>query len=201
RDGELLPQTIAQTLGVRERPGETLLHTVADYLRTHELLLLLDNFEQIAEAAPALTTLLEHAPRLKLLVTSRVRLRLGTERVLRLPPLEPPPLDAAAQTLGEFAASALFLERLGAADPAFVLDSAAAHAVAELCVRLDGLPLALELAAARAALLSPQELLARLGHRLDALGSAGPDADERQRTLRATLAWSYDLLPADEQTL
>jgi len=201
RDGELLPQAIARTLGVRERPGETLLDTVADYLRTREVLLLLDNFEQIAEAAPALTTLLEQAPKLKLLVTSRVGLRVGNERVLRVAPLETPPLDADAQTLGEFPASALFLERLGATDPAFVLDSAAAHTVAEICVRLDGLPLALELAAARAALLSPQELLARLGHRLDALGSAGPDADERQRTLRATLAWSYDLLPADEQTL
>jgi predicted ATPase/class 3 adenylate cyclase len=201
RDGGLLPQTIAHTLGVRELPGETLLDTVADYLRTRELLLLLDNFEQIAEAAPALTTLLEQAPKLKLLVTSRVRLRLGTERVLRVAPLETPPLDASAQTLGEFPASALFLERLVAADPGFVLDGAAAPAVAELCVRLDGLPLALELAAARAALVSPQELLARLGHRLDALGSAGPDTDERQRTLRATLAWSYDLLPADAQTL
>jgi predicted ATPase/class 3 adenylate cyclase len=201
RDSDMVVQTIAQALGVIERPGESLLDTLADHLRTSELLLLLDNFEQVAAAAPAMATLLEQAPKLKLLVTSRVRLRLHAERVMRLPPLETPPRDADEPALRRFAASALLLERIEAADAEFVLDDASAQAVAELCARLDGLPLALELAAARAALLSPQELLRRLGHRLDALGSAGPDAEEHQRTLRATLAWSYDLLPAEAQSL
>jgi predicted ATPase len=201
RDGSLLQDTIARVLHVRPRGSEPLLETLADYLSGHELLLVLDNFEQISEAAPTLAELLERAPKLKLLVTSRVRLRVGAERLVRLAPLPLPPADADAETLEQFPASALFLERVRAADPEFRLDSSQAAAVTELCARLDGLPLALELAAARTALLSPRELLARLSRRLDALGSAGADTDERQRTLRATLAWSHDLLGEPEQQL
>jgi predicted ATPase/class 3 adenylate cyclase len=199
RDGDVLVRTIAQTLNLRERPQEPLVETLGDYLQTRELLLMLDNFEQIAPSAAALATLLERAPRLKLLVTSRVPLHLAAERVLRLGSLELPPAAADEQTLRNSAASALFLDRIVAADPEFELTTAAAPAVAELCVRLGGLPLALELAAARALVLSPQDMLARLEQHLPVLGRGAVDLPERQRTIEATIAWSYDLLDQAEQ--
>jgi predicted ATPase len=148
------------------------------------MLCLFDNFEQVVEAAPELAALVSDCPNLDVLVTSRERLRVGGEQTYPVPPL--------AESDGE----ALFAARARAVDPNFVPSAA----VRELCLRLDELPLALELAAARTALFSPEQLLERLSARLDLL-TGERDADPRQQTLRATIEWSYDLLSEDEQRL
>jgi predicted ATPase/class 3 adenylate cyclase len=171
RDPELVAQTIAQALGARDG--------LADHIAERELLLLLDNFEQVVDAAPELSSLLTTCPNLRLLVTSRERLRVQGEREYPVPPLAGP--DAVE----------LFCQRS---------DLAADETVAALCSRLDNLPLAVELAAARASVLSPAQILERLSQRLDLL-KGGRDADPRQQTLRATLAWSHDLLHEDERGL
>ena len=199
QEREQLVQAIVRTLSLRERPPEAPLETLLDYLRPRELLLLLDNFEQLADAAAVLATMLEQAPKLKILVTSRVPLHLAAEQIMRLGALALPPRHADEQELRSCAASALFLDRVAAADPEFRLAATERSAVAELCVRLDGLPLALELAAARTSVLSPQEMLERLEQHRPVLGRSGADMPERQRTLEATIAWSYDLLDEQEQ--
>jgi predicted ATPase/DNA-binding SARP family transcriptional activator len=186
RDPRLVATTILQELGELGDPPEEALERA---LRDRELLLLLDNLEQVLAAAPLLSRLLEAAPRLTLLVTSRAVLRIAGEHEFPVPPLAD---DEAAE---------LFVERAQAAKPDFELGEQNAAAVAELCARLEGLPLAIELAAARASLLPPTALLSRLGNRLDLLTSGRRDAPARHQTLRTTLAWSFDLLEEPERRL
>jgi predicted ATPase len=180
-DASLVLPTIAQTLGLKEPPGEQLLETLARDLEPKRILLFLDNFEQVVDAASALAKVLERAPALKLLVTSREPLHLAAEREYAVLPL--PDADAIA----------LFRARAADAEPI--------EAVAEICRLLDGLPLALELAAARTKVLPPRKLLDRLGQRLPLLSAKRRDLPERQQTLGATIAWSYDLLSPEEQQL
>ena len=189
REPELVLPAIAQTLGLREQPGESALETLGEYLGNREVLLVLDNLEQVLPAAPALASLLAEAPDLKLLATSRTPLRLSGERAYRVPQLAP------AESV------ALFVERARNAAAGFELTDENADAVAAICRRLDGLPLAIELAAPRVRTLTPQALLRRLDQRLPLLTGGAQDADERQRTLRNTIAWSYDLLLEREQAL
>jgi predicted ATPase/class 3 adenylate cyclase len=197
---EQVMPAIAQTLGLHERPHESLVETVAVYLRDREVLLVLDNFEHLLVAAPGVSRLLTAAPRLRVLATSRARLKLAGEQVLPVPPLPVPSGSADVEAVSQFDAVKLFVDRAIAVRPGFHVTNANASAVAEICVRLDGLPLAIELAAARLALLTPQELLARLSKRLE-LGTGTRDAEARQRTLRATIEWSHDLLSPKEQEL
>ena len=202
-DPDLLTATIAQTLAVREGPGQTLDETLADYLSDRQLLLLLDNFEQILVGAPAVSELLGAAPRLKVLATSRAPLRVAAEHELVVPPLRLPDLLELpeADTLSQYEAVALFVERALAVKADFAVTNENAPAVAEICVRLDGLPLAIELAASRIRALPPRTLLERLGHGLDLLTRGPVDAPMRQQTLRATIDWSYGLLGGPEQRL
>jgi predicted ATPase/DNA-binding XRE family transcriptional regulator len=200
REHRLVPATIARLLGVRESGGRSAWELLLAHLRPRHMLLVLDNFEHVLGAAPLLTELLAACPRLVILVTSRTALRLRPERRFALGPLAVPTSDESL-ALAEVAASPavqLFVDRLRAVTPEFLLESANARAVAGICRQLDGIPLALELAAARAHLLTPAALLQRLEHRLSVLSGGPVDLPERQRTLRNTLAWSYDLLePAD----
>ena len=202
-DPDLVIPTIAQTLQVREAGADSLLDLLKAFLSEKQILLLLDNFEQILTAAPQLTDLLVCCPDLKLLVTSRAVLHVQGEHEFPVPPLALPDLNHLPDStaLSHYAAVALFLSRTQAFKPDFTLTDTNAPAVAEICVRLDGLPLAIELAAARIKLLSPQALLARLEHRLQVLTSGTQDAPTRQQTLRNTIAWSYDLLTPQEQRL
>jgi predicted ATPase/class 3 adenylate cyclase len=195
--------TIAQTLGLHEVAGQPLLDHLKEELQRKQLLLLLDNFEQVVRAAPQLADLLAVCCQLKLLVTSREVLHMRAEREFVVPPLALPDLShlLAPTELARYAAVRLFIERAQAMKPDFQLTPANAHAIAEICVHLDGLALAIELAAARIKLLPPQALLARLGHRLLVLTSGAQDAPARQQTLRNTIAWSYQLLDAQEQRL
>jgi predicted ATPase len=199
-DPKLVVPTVARALGLSEADHERLL----EYLRPREMLLVLDNTEHLlATTAPLAAQALEVAPRLKLLVTSREPLRVRDEQLVPVHPLalpEPTQVPDLAH-LAAIPAVALFVERAREANPAFVLNTDNAATIAELCQRLDGLPLALELAAARLALLTPSALLARLEHRLPLLSRGARDLPERQQTLRTTIAWSYDLLSAGEQHL
>jgi predicted ATPase len=181
--------TIARTLGLHEQPDETVLETVAARLRGGKLLLFLDNFEHVVPAAPALSDLLSQAPELKLLVTSRSPLHLRGEQSYGVPQL----------TRSD--SVRLFVERAQAVAEGFELDDENARAVAEICVRLDGLPLAIELAAPWMRTLTPRALLSRLDRRLPLLTGGAQDADARQRTLRNTIDWSYGLLSEREQAL
>lgn len=203
RDPELVMSTIAQTLGIKETVGQALLSLLKAFLQDKHLLLLLDNFEQILPAAPRLSDLLMACPHLKILVTSRAPLHISGEYEFLVPPLAVPSLKQlpAVETLSEYAAVALFLQRARMIKPDFQVTPANARFIAEICVHLDGLPLAIELAAARSKLLSPQALLSRLEHRLAVLTVGEQDAPVRQQTLRNTLSWSYDLLDKDEQWL
>jgi len=189
RDWELVPPTIARTLGLREQPGETYAETLTGYLRDKRMLLVLDNFEQVLVAAPAIAGLSATAPELRVLATSRTPLRLSGERTYSVPPLRLPE------------SVSLFADRAHAATAEFEIADENAEAVAEICRRLDGLPLAIELAAPRVRTLPPQALLNRLDQRLKLLTGGAQDLDERQRTLRATIEWSYDLLLGEEKTL
>ena len=198
---DLVVQTLAQALLVSETPGQALSETLLNYLRPKQLLLVLDNVEQIISAAPLATQALERASRLKVLVTSREALRLISERVV---PLLPLPLPDPGQLpdleiLAQIPSVALFLERARAVNPGFALTTDNAAAIIGICRRLDGLPLALELAAARLSVFGPDALLARMEHRLPLLTQGARDLPLRQQTLRNTLAWSYDLLSEREQ--
>jgi predicted ATPase/DNA-binding XRE family transcriptional regulator len=199
----LVIPTIAQTLGVREQHGVLIAKTLRAALHEQQLLLLLDNFEQVVMAAPELALLLAEVPGMKVLVTSREALRLSCEHVIVVAPLAvPDPVVAlAAEQLAQYAAVHLFVARAQAAAEHFRLTDADAPAVAAICARLDGLPLAIELAAAWAPLFSPAALLARLERRLPLLTRGPRDVPARQQTLRNTIAWSYALLNADEQML
>jgi len=203
RDWELVVPTIARTLGLREQPGATGIETLTDYLAEKELLLVLDNFEHVFAAAPAVSGLLSSAPNLRLLVTSRMPLRLRGERAHRVPQLAVPDLRrpaVAAEVVG-YDSVRLFVDRARAAAVDFEVTEVNAEAVAEICVRLDGLPLAIELAAPRVRTLTPPALLRRLDQRLALLTGGAQDVDARQRTLRGTIEWSYELLLHKEKTL
>jgi predicted ATPase/transcriptional regulator with XRE-family HTH domain len=201
-------QTIARVLGVSEVDGQARLAALIDALQPREPLLLLDNFEHLLDAAPLIAELLRACPRLRVLVTSRAALRLSGEQEFPVAPLpvpdiaRVPPVDA----LASYAAVALFVERAARVRPDFTLAAGNAAPIAAICARLDGLPLALELAAARMKTLSPRALLARLegnaaGASLRLLTGGARDLPARQQTLRNTIAWSYDVLQPDEQRL
>src|SRR5437660_5093995 len=202
-DAELVVPTIAQTLGVKESPTRSTVEQLQTFLQEKLLLLVLDNFEQVVSAAPRLSDLLALCSHLKLLVTSRAGLHLLAEHEFVVPPLSLPDLKHLPDLvrLSQYEAVALFIARAQALQPDFQVSNATAPAVAEICARLDGLPLAIELAAARIKLLPPPALLARLGQRLVVLTSGGRDAPARQQTLRKTIEWSYQLLDAEEQRL
>ena len=202
RTADLVPAAIAAGLGLNTS-GDRLVSDVVSFLRTKRLLLILDNFEQVTAGATVITDLLAACPRLVILVTSRTVLRLSGEHELAVPPLPVPPPGAAgnATELQDNASVRLFRARARAEAPGFELTSRNIQAVAEICRRLDGLPLAIELAAARIRLLPPQALLARLDDRMSVLTTGPRDLPERQRTLRNTLDWSFSLLSADEQAL
>jgi predicted ATPase len=203
RNHRLVVPTIAHTLGIGQSGAEPLLERLKTFLRDKHLLLLLDNFEQVVDAAPVLTEVLEVCPMVKMLVTSRVVLHVRGEHEFPVSPLAVPnpKLLPDLETLSSYSSIALFNERAMAVKPTFQLTETNAHTVAEICLRLDGLPLAIELAAARIKLLPPTALLTRLEHRLQVLTSASRDVPTRQQTLRNTIAWSYDLLNAGEQQL
>lgn len=196
RDPDLVLPTIAQALKLQEAGGQPVLDLLKDFLRDKHLLLLLDNVEQVAAAVLHLEEVLMACPHLKLLVTSRALLHQVAEHVFPVLPLALPDLVQLPEgaTYMQYAAITLFVQRARAIQPTFQLTPTNARTVAEICVRLDGLPLALELAAARIHLLSPQALLARLSHRLTVLTRGAHNLPERQQTLRHTLQWSYDLL-------
>jgi predicted ATPase/class 3 adenylate cyclase len=202
-DPTLVVPTIAQSVGLQDIGGRPVLDALVDHLSDKRLLLLLDNFEQILSAAPVVAELLGAAPGLKVLVTSRAVLHLRGEHEFPVPPLglpEPGPRSL-AQELASYPAISLFSQRATAVRPGFGLTDENARAVTDICRRLDGLPLAIELAAARVKLLAPQAMLARLERRLPLLTGGARDLPERQRTLRDTIAWSYDLLDEPERQL
>jgi len=202
RDEQALISRIAQQLAVREG-GRPLLESIKDYLRDRKLLLIFDNFEQLVSAAPIVSDLLEAAPQLKILVSSRIALNLQGEREYPVPPLELPQAEneSAWERLIENESVNLFVGRAQAIHPNFVLTKDNASSIAEICRRLDGLPLALELAAARVKLLQPQAILKRLDDSLKLLTGGARDLPTRQQTLRNAIEWSFNLLNEDEKTL
>ena len=202
-DSTLVVPTVAETLSIQERADPYLLKRLKDVLSQRQMLLLLDNFEQVVNASVQIVDLLIACPKLKILVTSREALHVQAEHEFPVPPLELPDPKRLPDlaVLSHNAAIALFLQRAQAVKPDFQLTNTNARAIVEICVRLDGLPLAIELAAARMKLLPPQALLARLDQRLAVLTGASRDLPARQQTLRNTIAWSYNLLDAAEQRL
>ncbi len=200
---ELVISRIARVIGIKEAPSRSLAEDVTDQLRGKSSLLLLDNFEQVIGAAPTVSQLISAVPELDIMVTSREALRLYGEHEYPVPPLSTPDLARrhSFESLSRYEAVALFVDRATTASPTFVLDEANVRDVAEICVRLDGLPLAIELAAARIRIFSPRYLLSRLS---DALGTltAGPrDLAARHQALRTAIDWSYQLLTDDEKQL
>jgi predicted ATPase/class 3 adenylate cyclase/DNA-binding CsgD family transcriptional regulator len=203
RDPEFVVPTIAQTLDVKETADQPLLDHLSAFLREKRLLLMLDNFEQVINAAGQVVALLAACPKLKMVVTSRMTLHVQAEHEYAVPPLavpDPKHLPNLA-ALSQYEAVALFIARAQAVKPDSQVTNANASAIAEICVRLEGLPLAIELAAARIKLLPPQALLGRLVQRLTVLTGGARDVPARQQTLRNTIAWSYNLLDATEQRL
>ena len=193
---DLVASAIARALGVREAGDQLLLDRLQAILRDKHHLLVLDNFEHVAEAAPLVAELLATCPALTVLATSRTRLRISGEHENPVRPLALPEAGDPLTLEGsrESAAVDLFVARAEAIKPHFRLTAENATAVAAICRRLDGLPLAIELAAARVKVLPPAALLARLDHRLPLLTGGGRDLPARQRTMREAIAWSYDLL-------
>jgi predicted ATPase/class 3 adenylate cyclase len=200
-DPALVPSTIAESLRLRGESDRPIAETLKQYLSDKELLLVLDNFEQVFEAGPLVSELLAAAPRLKVLVTSRTVLDLSGEQEMPVPPLElPDPRRLPdVETLSQYEAVTLFIERALATKPDFSVTNENAPAVAEICVRLDGLPLAIELAAARVKILPPEAILQRLDQRLELLTRGARDLPARQRSLRGAIEWSYDLLDDTER--
>jgi predicted ATPase/class 3 adenylate cyclase len=199
RTPDLALAAIASTIGVREQPPAPLVDTLAEHARSRRLLLVLDNFEQVVEAAPAVGHLLG-APHLHVIATSREALRLRGEQEFQLSPLAVPRFRSGLPTeeLERSSSVRLFVDRAREVLPSFALTPTSTRTVAEICRRLDGLPLAIELAAAMVRMLTPEQMLDRLGRRLDLLAARNRDLPERQRTLRAALAWSHELLAPEE---
>ena len=202
-DADLVVPTLARVLDIQEGSSRPLLETVQEHLQQQHVLLLLDNFEQVAAAALQIEELLLACPHIKVLVTSRAVLHLQTEHVYSVPPLALPDIAhlPASKALEQYASVALFVQRAQAMQSAFQITPSNARAIAEISVRLDGLPLAIELAAARIRLLPPQALLTRLSQSLHVLTSGAQTLPVRQKTLQNTIQWSYDLLNAQEQQL
>ncbi|HEY8204597.1 MAG TPA: protein kinase [Pyrinomonadaceae bacterium] len=202
-DPNLVASTIAQALGIKEAGGKSLLQSLKEFLRERQMLLVIDNFEQIVTSAPLISELLNASPQLKCLITSREPLRVGGEHEFPVLPLSVP---ARGQSLSldvvvQYPAVELFLDRASAVKPDFALTPENAEAVVEICSKLDGLPLAIELAAARIKVLPPRALLARLENRLKLLSGGARDLPSRQQTMRGAIAWSYDLLDEKERKL
>lgn len=202
-DAGLVASTIAQQLGIAETAGQSILDSLKEYLCSKTLLLVLDNFEQVIAAGPLVKELLATCSQIKILVTSREGLHVSGEQTYPVPPLALPDLAQLPplELLTQYGAVQLFVQRAQAVSPNFQITNETAQVVAEICYRLEGLPLAIELAAARIKLLSPRALLARLGKRLEFLTGGKRDLPERQQTLRNAIAWSYDLLSGAEQQL
>ncbi|HKY47975.1 MAG TPA: adenylate/guanylate cyclase domain-containing protein [Acidimicrobiia bacterium] len=202
REPDLVTSAVATTLGLQPSADDPDAR-LADYLRTKHLLLVLDNFEQVIDGAPKISRWLQGAPGLRVLVTSRGPLRISGEREFPVPPLALPSEHEllTPETLMRFEAVALFVDRARGARPDFTLDARTAPVVAEIVAKLDGLPLAIELAAARIRLLSLEGIRDRLGSRLGLLTGGARDLPERQRTLRSAIEWSYDLLDEEHRRL
>jgi predicted ATPase/predicted Ser/Thr protein kinase len=205
-DPGLIAAVIVQALGIREAGGQSPLEILKKNLQESSrapMLLLLDNFEQLVQAAPTVAELLATGPNLKIMVTSRAALHVYGEHEFPVPPLALPDSRSVppVEVLSQYPAVALFVQRAAAVKPDFELNRENASAVAEICARLDGLPLAIELAAARVKVLSPSSMLTRLASRLQLLTGGSRDLPQRQQTLRAAIDWSYDLLSAAEQKL
>ncbi|HVF30010.1 MAG TPA: protein kinase [Pyrinomonadaceae bacterium] len=200
---ELVPATIAQPLGIQDAGGRPVMDILKDHLVDKRMLIVLDNFEQIVDAAPHIAELLAAAPNIKILVTSRFLLRITAEREFVVPPLSPPPheLLSSFEKLSRNEAVQLFAERARAADHGFHLTDQNIRSVAEVCSRLEGLPLAIELAAARTRVLSPSAILSKLDSRLRFLTGGPRDLPERQRTMQGAIDWSYDLLSDEEKSI
>ncbi len=194
---------VAQAVGVREAPGQSLLTRLKAHLADRQLLLVLDNLEHVLDVAPQLADILGSCPAVKMLVTSRSPLRVSWEHEYLVPALPVPPLDPVppVDMLVAVPAVALFIERAKTVSQDLAVTERNARAIAEICARLDGLPLAIELAAARAKFLSPDTILSRLQRRLQLLTGGGRDAPERHHTLRRAIGWSYDLLDEAERAL
>ncbi|HEV2860948.1 MAG TPA: protein kinase [Pyrinomonadaceae bacterium] len=202
-DPELIASPVAQALGVVETPACSLADALARHLSDKRLLLVLDNFEHLLGGAPLVSTLLAASAGLKVLATSRAPLRLSAEREYAVEPLEVPVFTSLPppDELSRVPAVALFVERARQAKPSFSLTAENARAVAEVCRKLDGLPLALELAAARVKLLTPRAMLDRLDHSLRLLTGGARDLPTRQQTMRGAVGWSYDLLGEEERAV
>jgi predicted ATPase/class 3 adenylate cyclase len=202
-DPALVGPSVAHSLGLSEQVDRPIVDLLKAYLEQREVLLVLDNFEHLLQAGEVVDELLEAAPRLKVLVTSRSILNLYGEQEFKVPPLMLPDPGVAADVdhLSQYEAVALFVARAKAAKPSFSVTIESLQAVAEICTRLDGLPLAIELAASRVRLLQPREIVARLERHLPVLATGATNVPPRQRTLRGTIDWSYELLPVAEQAL
>jgi predicted ATPase/DNA-binding CsgD family transcriptional regulator len=202
-DPQFVPITIAQVFDLGESGSQSLVENLKNHLGSKQLLLVLDNYEQIIETAPLVSALLSAAPGLKVLVTSRQVLQVYGEQEYLVPPLAVPDLGSAngPGALSQYEAVELFRQRAQAVKPDFTLTEGNASTIAEICVRLDGLPLAIELAAARSKLLSAEMIRGRLESRLEMLTSGARDLPSRLQTLRGTIDWSYDLLDEGEKVL
>jgi len=196
----LVPSVIGSAMGIREEGPRPILETLQSELRDKVALLVLDNFEQVIDATPAIGALLSAAPHIRIMVTSREPLRIEGEHEAPVPPLDlpDPASPTALEELGSYESISLFLDRGAAVDPGFTLSEENAAAIAKICASLDGLPLAIELAASRIRLLAPEVMAERLDRRLPLLTGGPRDLPARQRTLRGAIAWSYDLL-GDQQ--
>lgn len=201
RDPNAAFEAVVRALDLPASGSGSPLDLLQSRLRDREMLLILDNFEQVAEAAQGVVDLLQHCPRLKVLVTSREILKVRAEHVYPVPPLSLPDPRGDVNSIGESEAVQLFVDRVRSVRPDFVLDHENAADVARICLRLDGLPLAIELAAARLNLFDAHTLLERLEDRLDVLGSGGRDLPDRQRTLWGAIGWSYELLDEPSRQL
>lgn len=202
RDRHQMVSRIAKQLGIREG-GRPLLESITDYLRHKALLMVLDNFEQLVDHVAIISEIITEAPEIKILVTSRIALDLYGEHRFPVPPMKLPQEEneLTLEELIENESVTMFLDRARAADSGFSLTKQNASAVAEICRRLDGLPLAIELAAARVKIFKPQAILSRLDDRFDLLSNGARNIPDRHQTLRNTLSWSYDLLDKDEKIL
>jgi predicted ATPase len=203
RAPELVPAVIAQALDVHEAANQSMVERVANAIGTQRLLLVLDNFEHLIDAADVVGQLLDACPQLTVLVTSRAALHLSGERLVRVPPLAVPDAERVlpSDQVSQVDAVRLFVERARSARDDFDPGDASASVIGSICARLDGVPLAIELAAARVRVLSPQALLAHLEHRLRLLTGGPQDQPARLQTMNNTIAWSYDLLSPAQQAL
>jgi Domain of unknown function (DUF4062) len=198
---DLVVSSIASSLGIPESPGQPLQDTVINYLRARKLLLIIDNFEHVVTAAGLLGLIISQTDQVLLLVTSRERLRLSGERVVEVPPLQVPEASDHDEALQGSDAVALFIDRASATGSNLYLDHDQLEIIAEICRGLDGIPLAIELAASRTKVVGLEELIRRLDRRLSFLSGGPRDLPVRQQTLRSTIAWSHDLLDDSERRL